>query len=131
MDQKSLAVRRAQWAQIVQDVNNAPISKKEWCAQNGINLKAFYYWQNKLRKQAIESAEQSTALQVQATQPASFIELPVQSIVSGQHNLSEPMADESKPDHELILQVDECRLFINENIKERTLRTVMKVIRHA
>ena len=131
MDQKSLAVRRAQWAQIVQDVNSAPISKKEWCAQNGVNLKAFYYWQNKFRKQAIESAEHSTALQVQVTQPASFVEIPVQSVVSEEHKLPEPIAGESKPDHELILQVDGCRLFINENIKERTLSTVMKVIRHA
>lgn len=131
MDQKSLAVRRAQWAQIVQDVNNAPISKKEWCAQNGINLKAFYYWQSKLRKQAIESAEQSTALQVQVAQPPSFVEIPVQSVVSGENNLPKPMAGGLNPDHELILQVDECRLFINENIKERTLRTVMKVLRHA
>ena len=131
MDQKSLLVRRAQWAQVVQDGNNAPISKKEWCAQNGINLKAFYYWQNKLRKQAIETAEQSTALQVQVAQPASFVEIPVQPVLSREHEVPKPATRIIEKDHELVLQVDDYQLFINENIKERTLRTVMKVLRHA
>ena len=126
MDQKSLAVRRAQWAQIVHEVNNAPVTKKEWCAQNGINLKAFYYWQRKFRKQAIEASETSSALQVQVTQPPSFVEL---TLKPEEKITSNPRLQD--PDHELILQVDECRLFITGDIKEQTLRTVMKVIRHA
>ena len=68
---------------------------------------------------------------MQVTQPASFVEIPVHPVVSCEQEIQEPTARISEKDHELILQVNECRLFINENIKERTLRTVMKVIRHA
>ena len=55
MDQNALAIRQAQWEQIVAECNAAGISKKEWCAKNGIPEKSFYYWQRKFRKQIAEA----------------------------------------------------------------------------
>ena len=59
MDQKSSQIRRSQWEQIVLEGNNASISKKDWCQQNGINPKSFYYWQRKIRKATVEALEES------------------------------------------------------------------------
>ena len=32
---------------------------------------------------------------------------------------------------ELMIQIDECRIFVNSTIQEKTLETVIKVLRHA
>ena len=57
MDQKSLQIRRSQWEQIVLEANKSAISKKDWCRQNGINLKSFYYWQKKIRNEAAKDMD--------------------------------------------------------------------------
>ena len=56
MDQKAYEIRRSRWERIILEGNRASVSKKEWCRQNGINEKSFYYWQKKIRMAAIENA---------------------------------------------------------------------------
>jgi len=47
-------VKLAQWAQIIQSANESTLGRKEWCAENGITESAFYYWQRRVRKYALE-----------------------------------------------------------------------------
>ena len=70
MDQKALQIRRSQWEQIVLEGNQASISKKEWCKQNGISEKSFYYWQRKIRLQAAEALEAEKAVPVCSGSPS-------------------------------------------------------------
>ena len=44
MDKQSLAIRTRQWYEIVLEANSSSLSKKEWCRQNSISPKSFYYW---------------------------------------------------------------------------------------
>ena len=54
MDKQSLAIRTRQWYEIVLEANSSSLSKREWCRQNNISTKSFYYWQRKLRQQEAE-----------------------------------------------------------------------------
>ena len=124
MNQKAGAIRYSHWEEIVLEANRSGISKRKWCKQNGISEKAFYYWQQKVRAQAMAAAELPPAL----PEPQhAFVELPFSS--------STPVTDrnpgsiENLP--ELMLQIGDCRMFINGSINENTLRTVVKVIRDA
>ena len=124
MDQKAFEIRRSQWERIILEGNKASGSKREWCRQHGINEKSFYYWQKKIRNAAIESTRS-----VQAISPApasSFVEIPVPE---------SPYLSEDSPLHgaspELMLQINDCRIFVSGTVQEHTLRTVMKVIRNA
>ena len=125
MDQNALAIRRAQWEQIVAEGNAAGISKKEWCAKNGIPEKSFYYWQRRIRQQIAAKNSCKSADEISVTS-SSFVELPM--------NLSQPSEPKLPvPDlsPELMLQIGDCQLFIDGRVKEQTLSTVLKVIRNA
>ena len=50
--------RRQQWTQIILECQNSGLSNKEYCRQNGISEKAYYYWLRKLRSAAAESIPQ-------------------------------------------------------------------------
>ena len=40
----------AYWKKIVLEANSSGMLKKDWCSQNGISTKSFYYWQKRIRE---------------------------------------------------------------------------------
>lgn len=40
----------ALWTQRITDCKSSGKLTSEWCAENGINVKTYYYWHNKIRK---------------------------------------------------------------------------------
>ena len=68
---ETLSVRRtnsdtiALWTQHITDCKNSGKHTQEWCKENGINVKTYYYWHNKIHKLVVQ-------------QQASFFEVPRQ-----------------------------------------------------
>ena len=50
--------RKQQWMQIIQECQSSGLSNKEYCRQQGISEKSYYYWLRKLREAAAESMPQ-------------------------------------------------------------------------
>ena len=50
--------RKQQWAQIIRECQSSGLSNKEYCRQQGISEKSYYYWLRKLRSTAAESIPQ-------------------------------------------------------------------------
>ena len=127
MDQQATVIRASQWEQIIQEANSSSISKREWCRQNHVDEKSFYYWQHKLRMKAISELKSAANVPVPAVPSGSgFVELPIHSMAS-----TSRMPDLPDGSPELMLQVGDCRIYVGSSIQESTLRTVMKVIRDA
>lgn len=53
MDQLSNDIRLANWTAIVRECSTSTMSKQDWCRQNGVNIKSYYYWQKKVRQSII------------------------------------------------------------------------------
>lgn len=53
---ETLAVRTrnqdavALWTRRITDCKNSGLHTGDWCAENGINVKTYYYWHNKIHK---------------------------------------------------------------------------------
>lgn len=54
--------RLREWAQIHRRCRESGLSNREFCRQNGISEKTFYYWLKKLREAAIDRQPQLVAL---------------------------------------------------------------------
>ena len=127
MDQRTSEIRLAQWEQIVLEGNQASVTKREWCRQNDISEKSFFYWQRKIRLKALEAKNTASAIvpvpAADSSRPT-FVELPFPD-----------GPDDKKPDTnvlpEVIIQVNGCKVFVTASVQESTLQTVMKVIRNA
>jgi len=131
MDQHTTDIRLAQWRQIIMECNRSSITKREWCKQNGVREKSFFYWQRKIRKMAADSLGASIASLPAAmpdNNPGKFVEVPMHTASSGLDG-NEAMPSRISP--ELMVQVNDCRIFVTSSIHESTLKTVMKVIRDA
>ena len=71
--QRLNAVQRVElWAERIAECRSSGMSVREWCRENEISEKTYYYWQRKLYQQMIS-----------ATQRADFAEIP-REIQTGQ-----------------------------------------------
>ena len=51
-------VKLAQWAEMVKSRNESGLTVTDWCKQNGINLKTYYYRLKRLRQAVCNEIEQ-------------------------------------------------------------------------
>ena len=72
MDTHTHDIRMSQWTSIIQKCNTSGMTKKQWCQDNNIKEKQFYYWQRRIRKLFIQTA----AGNVEPT-AVTFAELPL------------------------------------------------------
>jgi hypothetical protein len=49
MDNNTVKVQERQWLERIMACNQSGQTRSTWCQENGVSLKSFYYWQNKLR----------------------------------------------------------------------------------
>ena len=134
MDQITKEIRTEQWRQIVLEANGTSLTKKEFCRQNGIKEKQFYYWQRKIRRQ-------DAARFLEETSPAQVETSPVVSSCSSSFVALELSAPEEFPQDsstltsmfqpELMLQLNGVQLFVGETVHEATLQSVIRVLRNA
>ena len=58
--------RKQQWAQIIRECQSSGLSNKEYCRQQGISEKSYYYWLRKLRSAAAEGIPQIVEVEAPA-----------------------------------------------------------------
>ena len=71
MEQSTHVIRVKEWSKIIQDCCTSGLTPKEWCVQNHINEKSFYYWQRVIRKETLAKCPLPSS-DLQTT----FVELP-------------------------------------------------------
>ena len=65
--------RKQQWTQIIRECQNSGLSNKEYCRQQGISEKTYYYWLRKLRSEAAEGIPQIVEVEPPANEDKVYI----------------------------------------------------------
>ena len=67
------AYRLNQWTQVIRECRNSGQKVKDWCNDNDVDPKKYYYWLTQVRKAAIQSLpatlSDSTIVPIQTAQP--------------------------------------------------------------
>lgn len=137
MDQTTTQIRTEQWRQIVLEANGTSLTKKEFCRQNGIKEKQFYYWQRKIRRQdaagflaeATPPQDHSISADSPCSDTSSFVALDFSTPEDHFSDLSSSVTTVFRP--ELMLQLNGVQLFVGETVHEATLQSVIRVLRNA
>jgi len=59
MKQNETISRIEEWTKLLQEADESRLTRKEWCKQNGITLRKFYYWQKRIRELQDAGAEET------------------------------------------------------------------------
>lgn len=101
------------WMPIIHDCKNSGLTVKNWCVQNDVNEKRFYYWQRRVREEILAPAITSKE------NAATFIQIP-----KAQPNSSVAFY----PD--MVLDCGDLRVELKNSVSSDLLEDIIRVIRH-
>lgn len=111
--------RFAQWEEVIRERVQSGKKVKDWCAENGINERKYYYWVNRInmRQQTQEQPGGEAA-------PITFVELqpPAETVVSAQSEAFRPAA---------LIRVNHMEVEVFPDATEAFLRQLLAVLRDA
>lgn len=137
MDQEVNIIRTENWKRLIMEANRSGLSKSEWCRQNDINIKTFFYWQRKIRLMEAEKVLSSSELpavypeQKIATAPA-FVDM-TQLYKETANPADIPSKDLTQPvfSPQLMLLAGQYRILVGDIATEQILSNVLKAIQSA
>lgn len=109
-------IQHQAWALMVQEQINSGLSVRDWCGQNGLTTKTFYYRRKQVRSEVIEAASMRRFAEI--TPPAS-------STIKQDHVIKETFVPQ------LTIRVDDVTIGVDQRTPRELLITVMEVLRHA
>lgn len=98
-------VKQAQWAEMVKSRNESGLTVTDWCRQNGINPKTYYYRLKWLRQAICNETEQHDIVSVKP--------------IAG----TEPIAEKIE------VSLGDVKISLPDNFNEDTLRRLIGVLR--
>ena len=57
------------WAQMIQDCQQSGLSIREWCKENGVSTKTYYYRRKRVREELLDTMEVGKELQLAPMRP--------------------------------------------------------------
>lgn len=128
MDRITHNIRRSKWLEILKQCQQRPVhtTVKQWCLDNGISEKSYYYWQRKFRQ---EAAQQLPVPSITETAPVTFAEIPL----SYKDNSSEPVATDSLSAVQptAIFKYKELTVAVTNEISDTLLARIIQEVTHA
>lgn len=130
MDQITHDIRRDRWKAVIEQCYARPEGQtiKEWCTQNNVSEKQFFYWQRRIRLQI--AGEISGSLVPAATgkkQTVSFAEIPAPAM-----NCT-PSSSDSTIDFqpEAVIRKGDLIIAVRNSISDRLLDRILEGVTHA
>lgn len=138
MDKCVLDYRSQTWLGIITACSkrNPAQSKQDWCRENGIQPRQFYYWQQKLRDKAAEVVSSGLVpAQQQEVDPAiQFTDVTDKVMSFSENNSSRKMSVATEYNFrfaaEILLEVEGARVYLNQGFHEQTLKKVLQVLKN-
>lgn len=110
MDQLTREVRYSKWAEIVMAANNSGLTKAEFCRQNEIDNKSFFYYQRWIRQGLYNATH---------TEQSQLVELPISE------------KQEMQSGTVAVIHIGNVSIDISDNISESTLISIGRMVRNA
>lgn len=142
MDKAVMSVRMKKWAGIIQEAATSGLTKTEFCARKGIDRRQFFHWQKQIREYVLENNPElglpapphGQMHQIREVNSQIMPALPVFCEITPREE-THPAAAAQRPEisfnPEALIQVGPYQVYVGDSTSERTLSTILSVIRHA
>ena len=105
------------WRGRVMECRNSGKSVAVWCADNGINIKTYYYWQKKVWDKATNTMIHSNQEELSQTEPVQFAQI----------NLG---CMETSSDADIVIRKDSWTVEVRNTASPILLTTVIQAVIH-
>ncbi len=137
-----MSVRMQKWAGIIQEAATSGLTKTEFCARKGIDRRQFFHWQKQIREYVLENNPElglpaplhGQMQQIREANSQIMPALPVFCEITPQEEVHPAPAaqhTEAPFSPEAMIQIGSYQIYVGDSASERTLSTILSVIRHA
>ena len=142
MDKSVMSVRMKKWAEIIQEAATSGLTKTEFCARKGIDRRQFFHWQKRIREYVLENNPElglpapphGQMHQIREVNSQIMPALPVFCEITPRDD-AHPAPAVQRPESSFspgaMIQVGSYRIYVGDSATERTLSTILSVIRNA
>ena len=142
LDKAVMSVRMKKWAGIIQEAATSGLTKTEFCARKGIDRRQFFHWQKQIREYVLENNPElglpapphGQMHQIREVNSQIMPALPVFCEITPRddaHPAPAVQRSEISFNPEALIQVGPYQVYVGDSTSERTLSTILAVIRHA
>ena len=126
MDQTTTDVRLANWKSIVEQCSSRPegMSIKQWCSENSISEKQYYYWQRKVR--AFLFRELPAALP--ATNPDNEEASNAMPVPYAEFRAEDFLTDQTPA---LVIKTRKSTIEVSASVSDALIIRILKAVSHA
>lgn len=129
MDQITHDIRLEGWKDVIRQCHARPKGQtiKDWCAQNNVSEKQFYYWQRQIRLQIAEGMTGALVPAAGIENTVSFTEIPVPAI-----NSTLPASDDTNDfQAEAVIRKGDLVIAVRNSISDRLLGRILEGVTNA
>lgn len=129
MDQITHDIRLEGWKDVIRQCHARPKGQtiKDWCAQNNVSEKQFYYWQRQIRLQIAEGMTGALVPAAGIEHTVSFTEIPVPAI-----NSTLPASDDTNDfQAEAVIRKGDLVIAVRNSISDRLLGRILEGVTNA
>ena len=147
LDKAVMSVRMQKWAEIIHEAAVSGLTKTEFCARKGIDRRQFFHWQKQIREYVLQHNPElglppahGQMQQIQSVNAQIMPSLPVFCEIKPKEELPAVYSETAKPgahcekeipSFEAMIQVGDYRIYVGDSTTDKTLATILTVIRHA
>ena len=139
MDKAVMSVRMKKWAGIIQEAAASGLTKTEFCARNGIDRRQFFHWQKQIREFVLQQNPElglppphGHMQEIRAVNSQIMPSLPVFCELKPREELpSDRIIPGKSFTAEAVIQFGQYQVYVDGSVSEKTLSTILSVIRHA
>ena len=142
LDKSVMSVRMKKWAEIIQEAATSGLTKTEFCARKGIDRRQFFHWQKQIREYVLENNPElglpapphGQMHQIREVNSQIMPALPVFCEITPRDD-AHPAPAVQRPESSFspgaMIQVGAYQIYVGDSATERTLSTILSVIRNA
>lgn len=79
------------WLDIIHRCRESGLSNNQWCEENGISIKSYYYWLAKIRKMAIEDIPRKKHVVCQRESSVNFAQIHMETLPQNTFSTNAPV----------------------------------------
>ena len=79
------------WLDIIHRCRESGLSNNQWCEENGISIKSYYYWLAKIRNMAVEDLPRKKHVVCQSESSVDFAEIHMETLPQNTFSANAPV----------------------------------------
>lgn len=124
-----------EWSRLIKAANESTLSREKWCETNNVSESAFYYWQRKVRKYALDAMSDHGDAKPVGQRTPDFYEITIPAEDTASTDIRSKGSTNKYPDvvadaGTITIRSGKFEIDVTDSFSRQALKSVLEVIKY-